>query len=123
MDRGLPDDRTVTTAIDLATRAPSVHNTQPWRFVVRDGGLDIMADWSRRLTVLDPRGRQLLMSCGCAVLNARVAMAAAGHGVIVERFGDPTRPDLIARIAPSGSSTTRCTRLWTGSLTKRLAAK
>lgn len=95
--------RTLRRAAIRATRAPSVHNTQPWRFVVRDGGLDIMADWSRRLTVLDPRGRQLLMSCGCAVMNARVAMAAAGHGVIVERFGDPARPDLIARIAPSGS--------------------
>lgn len=95
--------RTLRRAAIRATRAPSVHNTQPWRFVVRDGGLDIIADWSRRLTVLDPRGRQLLMSCGCAVLNARVALAAAGHGVIVERFGDPTRPDLVARVAPSGS--------------------
>ncbi len=95
--------RTLRRAAIRATRAPSVHNTQPWRFVVRDGGLDIMADWSRRLTVLDPRGRQLMMSCGCAVLNVRVALAAAGHGVIVERFGDPTRPDLVARVVPSGS--------------------
>lgn len=95
--------RTLRRAAIRATRAPSVHNTQPWRFVVRDDGLDILADWSRRLTVLDPRGRQLLLSCGCAVLNARVSLAAAGHGVIVERFGDPSRPDLVARIVPSGT--------------------
>src|ERR1700760_4167156 len=95
--------RTLRRAAIRAMRAPSVHNTQPWRFVVRDGGLDIFADWSRRLTVLDPRGRQLLMSCGCAVLNARVSLAAAGYGVVVERFGDVARPNLVARIAPSGT--------------------
>src|SRR5689334_3639641 len=95
--------RTLRRAAIRATRAPSVHNTQPWRFVVRDGGLDIVADWSRRLTVLDPRGRQLLMSCGCAVMNARVSLAAAGYGVTVERFGDRSRPDLVARIVPSGA--------------------
>lgn len=93
--------RTLRRAAIRATRAPSVHNTQPWRFAVRGGGLDIMADWSRRLTVLDPRGRQLLMSCGCAVFNARVSLAAAGHGVTVERFGEPSRPELVARIVPS----------------------
>jgi hypothetical protein len=92
--------RTLRRAAVRATRAPSVHNTQPWRFVVRGDGLDIMADWTRRLTVLDPRGRQLLMSCGCAVLNARVSLAAAGYGVTVERFGDGSRPDLVARIEP-----------------------
>jgi hypothetical protein len=95
--------RTLRRAAIRAMRAPSVHNTQPWRFVVRDGGLDVNADWTRRLTVLDPRGRQLLMSCGCAVLNARVSLAATGYGVVVERFGDIARPDLVARIVPSGT--------------------
>ncbi|HEY2296670.1 MAG TPA: hypothetical protein VGH43_02990 [Jatrophihabitans sp.] len=95
--------RTLRRAAIRATRAPSVHNTQPWRFVVREGGLDILVDWTRRLTVLDPRGRQLLMSCGCAVFNARVALAAAGLRVSVERFADPTRPDVVARLVPSGS--------------------
>jgi nitroreductase len=97
--------RTLRRAAIRATRAPSVHNTQPWRFVVRDGGLDIVADWTRRLNVLDPRGRQLLMSVGCAVLNARVALAADGQGVTVERFADASRPDLVARIVPSTSWT------------------
>ena len=68
-----------------AIRAPSVHNTQPWRFVLRPGALEIHADWTRQLPVLDRRGRQLLMSCGCAVMNARVALAAAGLHVEVER--------------------------------------
>src|SRR6185312_1290304 len=97
--------RTLRRAAIRATRAPSVHNTQPWRFVVRAGGLDIIADWSRRLTVLDPRGRQLLMSVGCAVFNARVALAADGRGVTVERFPDVARPGVVARIVPSTSWT------------------
>lgn len=81
-----------------ATRAPSVHNTQPWRFVLRDGWLEIRADPSRRLLVLDPAGRQLLVSCGCAVFNARVALAADGMPVRVERYPDVGRLDLVAKL-------------------------
>ncbi|SDJ46362.1 Nitroreductase family protein [Frankineae bacterium MT45] len=81
-----------------ATLAPSVHNTQPWSFVVTGDALEIHADWSRKLRVLDPLGRQLLLSCGCALMNARVSLAAAGFDAAVERFPDPTRPGLIARL-------------------------
>ncbi len=87
-----------------ATRAPSVHNTQPWRFIRRSGTLEIRADWDRQLRVLDPTGRQLLLSCGCAIFNARVAFAAAGMPVVVDRFPDELRPDLVARITPSTAS-------------------
>lgn len=83
-----------------ATLAPSVHNTQPWTLRLTATSLEIYADWDRRLRVLDPRGRQLLLSCGCAVFNARVALAAAGFQVWVDRFPDPLRPNLIARLTP-----------------------
>ena len=53
----------VRRAAVRATLAPSVHNTQPWRFVLGSSRLEIHADWNRRLRVLDPRGRQLLISC------------------------------------------------------------
>jgi len=85
-----------------ATLAPSVHNTQPWRFVIRGNELDIYADWTRKLRVLDPTGRQLLISCGCALFNARVALAAAGYRTRVERFPDPLDRDLVARIVAEG---------------------
>ena len=93
-------------AIGRAVLAPSVHNTQPWRFVTAGRSLEIYADRSRRLRVLDPSGRQMLISCGCALFNARVALAASGYDVTVERFPDPERPELLARLTvgePSGT--------------------
>lgn len=81
-----------------ATLAPSVHNTQPWTLHVTSDELRVHRDRSRQLTVLDPTGRQLLVSCGCAVLNARVALAAYGLGVRVERFPDASDHDLVARL-------------------------
>lgn len=94
---------TVTDLLHRAARraslAPSVHNTQPWHFVVADDVLEIHSDLSRHLSVLDPRHRQLMISCGCALFNARVSLAAAGHAAVVERFPDPAVPDLVARVS------------------------
>jgi hypothetical protein len=81
-----------------AIQAPSIHNTQPWRFVLSDQRLEIHIDTSRRLNVLDPRGRQLVISCGCAVMNARVAIAAAGFEPLVERLPYQGKPNVLARL-------------------------
>jgi hypothetical protein len=89
----------VRRAAVRATLAPSIHNTQPWRFLLSGTSLEVHADWSRRLRVLDPRGRQLLISCGCAVFNARVALAGAGYHATVERWPEPTQPNLVARLS------------------------
>jgi hypothetical protein len=88
-------------AAQQASLAPSVHNTQPWRFVSYGDVLEIWSDRNRRLAVLDPTGRQLLISCGCALMNARIAIAARGYEPIVERFPDPDRTDLVARLTLS----------------------
>ena len=85
-------------AAERASLAPSIYNTQPWRFVLTDGALEIHADTARRLPVVDPRGRQLTISCGCALYNARVAIAAAGYESIVERLPHAYRPNLLARV-------------------------
>jgi hypothetical protein len=85
-------------AVARAVLAPSVHNTQPWRFVIDGERLEIHADRSRRLRVLDPTGRQMTISCGCALFNARIALAAAGYDATIERYPDPARPDLVARL-------------------------
>jgi hypothetical protein len=85
-------------AVDRATLAPSVHNTQPWRFVIGKGVLEVHADWTRKLRVLDPTGRQLLISCGCALFNVRVALAAAGYDATVDRSPDPIQPGAVALV-------------------------
>ena len=101
----------VRRAAVRATLAPSIHNTQPWRFLLSGTSLEVHADWSRRLRVLDPRGRQLLISCGCAVFNARVALAAAGYDATVERWPDPAQPNLVARLTLA-RTTDRRLALW-----------
>jgi hypothetical protein len=83
-----------------ATLAPSVHNSQPWRMHLTEDRLDLFADLSRQLLVLDPTGRQLFISCGCALLNARVAMAGAGAGVRLQCFPDPFSSNLVASLLP-----------------------
>ncbi|HVU92528.1 MAG TPA: hypothetical protein VHC23_09860 [Jatrophihabitans sp.] len=85
-----------------ALLAPSVHNTQPWTFVLGGDSLEIRADRRRQLGVLDPRGRQLVISLGCALLHARVAIAAAGREPVVRRLPDHVRRDLVARIGVGG---------------------
>ncbi|HZC72612.1 MAG TPA: hypothetical protein VE442_18085 [Jatrophihabitans sp.] len=89
-------------AAQRAIRAPSVHNTQPWKFVVTDASLEIRADYSRQLAVLDPRGRQLMVSCGCALYNIRVAIAASGYEPLIHRFPEPGRREIVARVEVGG---------------------
>jgi hypothetical protein len=81
-----------------ASRAPSVRNTEPWRFVLSAQSLELYEDPHRRLRVLDPRGRQLYLSCGCALFNARASLAFSGYRAVVARFPDAERPNLVARI-------------------------
>jgi nitroreductase len=86
-------------AAESARLAPSVHNTQPWKFVLTGDSMEIYADRRRQLAVLDPTGRQLLISVGCAVFNARVALAAAGFDAIVRYFPDEDQPNLVTRLS------------------------
>jgi nitroreductase len=71
-------DADVSAVVEAATRAPSVLNTQPWRWHVRtadDGTVfDLSADSARVLRVTDPLGRFLVISCGAGLFNARLAV-------------------------------------------------
>ncbi len=89
-----------------ATLAPSVHNTQPWKLFLRPGVLQVHADRRRQLTVLDPTSRQMTISCGCALMNARVSLAADDIGVTVTRFPDPAQKDLLASVTWTEDGTT-----------------
>jgi hypothetical protein len=78
--------------------APSVHNTQPWRWRVSGSTLELWADRGRQLRITDPAGRLLTVSCGAALHHACIALAAEGWQVSVGRQPDPTQPDLLARV-------------------------
>lgn len=82
----------------LARQAPSVHNTQPWRWRVDGQVLELRADRERQLARSDPSGRNLMISCGAALHHAVVAAAGLGRSASVTRFPDPEEPDLLARI-------------------------
>ncbi len=64
--------------IRYAVLAPSGHNAQPWSFKVTRDGVEVYADYSRRVAVADPHDRELLMSVGAAITNFRVAAAHFG---------------------------------------------
>ncbi|MCA2213990.1 Acg family FMN-binding oxidoreductase [Jidongwangia harbinensis] len=77
-------------AADAARHAPSIHNTQPWRWVVRADTLELHAATRRQLRTGDPEGRMMLLSCGTALHHARVALAADGWTHRVDRpAGEP----------------------------------
>ena len=81
--------------------APSIHNTQPWRWRVLPDRLELYAERSRQLAATDPEGRMLTLSCGAALQHARLALAAEGRMAEVRRFPDPSRPDLLAELVPT----------------------
>lgn len=82
--------------VQAAGLAPSVLGTQPWRFVVRPQGLELHADPTRRLAVLDPDGRQRHLSCGATLFHARAAARAFGLDVAVQLLPDAAKPELLA---------------------------
>ncbi len=76
--RNGPAEAQFTFLVRYATLAPSTHNTQPWKFSVTEHGIEVYADYSRRLPAADPNGRELLISMGAAIFNLRVAAAHFG---------------------------------------------
>ena len=83
--------------IGTAARAPSVHNTQPWRFRVGQYAIELYADQRRKLGV-DPIGREMLISCGAALFGLRLAVRSLGYVPVVELLPDPARLRLLARV-------------------------
>lgn len=94
----VPDRSTITAAVRLAGRAPSVHNTQPWHWVFDGARLDLYRDNERLLTAADPYGRQLVISCGAVLHHLRTALAARGWHTDTVRLPDPERLDHLATV-------------------------
>jgi hypothetical protein len=100
--------------IATAARAPSVHNTQPWRFRAGHDAIELYADQRRKLRV-DPVGREMLISCGAALFGLRLAVRSLGYLPMVELLPDPAQLRLLARVrmCPGGPMTGRERQLLT----------
>ena len=98
MTRATVDTEVITKAILLACRAPSLHNAQPWLWVVDDGVVELFSDHTRTVRSTDSSGRETLISCGAALGHFRVAMSAAGWDTNVDRFPNPNELDHLATI-------------------------
>lgn len=96
MTRTLVETAVITNAVELACHAPSLHNTQPWRWVVRGASVDLFVDRTRIVTSTDGSGREAVLSCGAALDHLRVAMAAVGWDTHIERFPNPNNLDHLA---------------------------
>lgn len=101
-----PHDRPVEERLRFALRyavlAPSSHNTQPWLFRIEGDHIDVLADRSRALPVVDPEDRELVISCGAALHHLRTALAAFGEKAEVHLSPYPGVVDVLARVGAHG---------------------
>ena len=93
-----PDAEAMRAVLTLATRAPSVHNSQPWYWRVGPSTLNLYADSSRHLPRTDPDRRDMLLSCGAGLHHCTVALAAIGWRAKIHRLPDPSEPGHLAAV-------------------------
>jgi Nitroreductase family len=84
--------------VAAAVWAPSVHNTQPWWFSASGQELSLHADAGRQL-MADPRGREMMISCGAALFTARLALRSLGYVPQTSVLPNPGEPLLVARVS------------------------
>ena len=87
-----------TYVVTAAVWAPSVHNTQPWRFSSSGQQVSLYADAERQLRLADPDGREMMISCGAALFTARLALRSLGFLPETQVLPDPGQPLLVARV-------------------------
>ncbi|UXA20121.1 Acg family FMN-binding oxidoreductase [Mycobacterium sp. SMC-4] len=98
MSAHFPDAKTLRSALALAGRAPSVHNSQPWQWRVGEHSLHLYAKPDLLLPRIDPDGRDLLLSCGAALNHCAVALAALGWQAKLHRLPNPADPNHLAAL-------------------------
>jgi nitroreductase len=92
----------VREVLRQATAAPSLHNSQPWRFRCTSDAIELYADRTRAVPVADPEHRELVLACGAALLNLRLAIRATGVQPDVRTLPEHCPPDLLAIVRPAG---------------------
>ena len=91
-------DEVVAFVVRAAVWAPSVHNTQPWWFSGRGAEIILHADGQRQLTVADPAGREMMVSCGAALFTAKLALRSLGYIPETRVLPDAADPLVVARL-------------------------
>ncbi len=91
-------DEKLRVALQCAVLAPSSHNTQPWRFIVDGDAVIVCADRTRALPVVDPFDRELIISCGAALFNLRVALSRFDLACAITVFPSNADPDVVAHL-------------------------
>jgi hypothetical protein len=90
------------SVVEAAVWAPSVHNSQPWSFVIDGDEIRVCADGDRWSRVSDPGARELFISCGAALFTIRTALSVLGHRPVVTVSPDPDRPAVVATVRAGG---------------------
>lgn len=100
------DAATLEKLITAAVAAPSIHNTQPWRYRLDadTSTIEVRTAPDRALLHTDPTGRALHISVGAAVFNLRVAVAHFGWEPVVHLLPKPSEPDQLASVRLAGPS-------------------
>ncbi|MDX8034947.1 nitroreductase [Lentzea sp. BCCO 10_0856] len=98
---GLAPDE-VEAVLRSASLAPSVHNSQPWRFRVRPDRIELHPDLDRRLPATDPDDRELRLSCGAALFNLRMALQGFGVRPLVTLLPGHVAPGALATVRRGG---------------------
>ena len=93
-----PGEEIARFVTEAGVQAPSVHNTQPWRFHRGEQEISISANNERQLLVADPLGREMMISCGAALFNVRVAVRYLGFVPKTRVLPEPDLPNLVARV-------------------------
>jgi nitroreductase len=88
----------IARAVELACRAPSLHNSQPWRWVATPADVDLFTDPDRVVRSTDSSGREAIISCGAVLDHFQIAMAAAGWKTQIDEFPNPNRLEHLASI-------------------------
>ena len=88
--------------LTTAGRAPSLHNSQPWRFRLTPDAIELHADPERRVPVADPDDRELRIACGAALFNLQLALHGLGIRPLVTILPDRRRPTLLAEVRAGG---------------------
>jgi len=110
----------VRWVVAQAARAPSIHNTQPWRFRWDGRAFELRADTHRGLSAADPEGRELVLSCGAALFNLRLALRKLGFTSSLRLLPSAEDPRLLARVTvePGLPADVRTRRMY-AALTRR----